>query len=74
MDKNNYISRYTSKEAEMYGADILKGLKKLMENKNTPLIYNELKQTLDLIWDNREKINWDDVKKLQYYIKKQYNE
>lgn len=74
---NNFTSRYTSKDADKYGADIFNGLKKLNEKKKSqinPVFEEELKIILDRISKNIKNLTMSDLYILEQISIKQYTE
>lgn len=72
MDK--YTSRFTSKDADLYGADIFKGLNKLLNRTSliNPTFEEEIRKLTEAIYENRNNLNWGDLDILQELANKIY--
>lgn len=75
--ENNYISRYTSKDAEKYGQNIFEGLRKLNEKKNSqinPIFEEEIQKLVNKIYENRKNLTIKDLHILEFFSNKLYTE
>ncbi len=72
---DNYISRYTSKEADLYGQDIFSGLNKMLGKKHeglNPAFAEEVKRLTEAIYANKTNLNWEDLQILEQLASKIY--